>query len=94
MSDLYEIIFKVAIEKVETPPKVAIEKVEPPPKELSGLLFPIRTPVILPIRYCAMFSPEVLKDAEALSALFRAAEEKLMEKIQGEIKRSKDGADD
>lgn len=60
MDELYEIIFKVAIEKVE-----------PPPNELSGL-----------------------KDAEALSALFRAAEEKLIEKIQGEIKRSKDGADD
>lgn len=83
MAELYEMIFKVAIEKVE-----------PTSEELSGLLFPIRTPVILPLGYCARFSPEDLKDAEALSALFRAAEEKLIEKIQGEIKRSKDGADD
>lgn len=79
MADLYEIIFKVAIEKME-----------PPPKELSGLILPTRTPVILPIGYCTMFSPEALRDAEALSALFRAAEEKLIEKIQGGL----NGTDD
>lgn len=74
MAELYEIIFKVAIEKVE-----------PPPEELSGLLSPIRTPAILPIGSRAVFSPEALKDAEALSALFKAAEEKLMEKIIEEL---------
>ena len=85
MAELYEMIFKVAIEKVE-----------PPPKELIDLLFPTyaRDPVILPIVYRTMFPLEALKDAEALSALFRAAEEKLIEKIQEETKRSKDGADD
>lgn len=83
MADLYEISIKVAIEKVE-----------PPSEELSGLRLSTRTPVILPIGHRVMFSPDDLKEAEAVSALFRAAEEKLIEKIQGDIKRSKDGADD
>lgn len=80
MAELYEIFFKVAIEKME-----------PPPNELSGLFFPTRTPVMPPIGYCAMFSPEALKDAEALSALFRAAEEKLIEKIQEETTDERGG---
>lgn len=67
----YEMTFYVKIEETEC-------------REEDGLLLPERFPFIRPVGYCAMISPQVLKDAEAMSAIFRAAEEKLIEKIQEE----------
>lgn len=65
---------------------VMIEGVE---HRADGLLLPEYVPIIRPIGYCTMISPQALKDAEAMSAIFRAAEEKLIEKIQDEARWEK-----
>lgn len=58
---------------------VIIERVE---QRTDGLLFPERAPIIGPIGCCPiMISPQALKDAEAMSAIFRVTEEKLIKKI-------------
>lgn len=70
MVTTYEMTFYVKIEEVEC--------------REDGLMLPERFPVIRPMGYCTMIAPKALKDAEALSAIFRAAGEKLIEKIQEE----------